>query len=56
MPSDSAQRIKEMMPQAQCTVMSGVAHFLPFQAPERFALMVTEFLDQGLNVQRRSSN
>ena len=50
MPSDSAQRIKEFVPQAQCTVMRGVAHFLPFQAPERFAPMVTEFLEQVLNV------
>jgi len=51
MPSDSAQRIKEMVPQAQCTVMSGAAHFLPFQAPQRFAPLVTEFLDRVLHAQ-----
>ena len=46
MPADGAQRIKEVVPQAECTVMPGAAHFLPFQAPERFAPMVVEFLDR----------
>jgi 3-oxoadipate enol-lactonase len=50
MPSDSAQHIKEMVPQAQCTVMRGVAHFLPFQAPDRFAPMVADFLGSVLAV------
>lgn len=45
MPDDSAQRIKASVPQAKLTVMSGAAHFLPFQAPDRFASMVMDFLD-----------
>ncbi len=51
MPTDSAQRIKEIVPQAQCILMRGVAHFLPFQAPERFAAMVSGFLEQALRAQ-----
>jgi pimeloyl-ACP methyl ester carboxylesterase len=46
MPPDSAQRIKDVVPKAQLQRMEGAAHFLPFQAPERFARMVTEFLDR----------
>jgi 3-oxoadipate enol-lactonase len=47
MPADSGQRIKEALPQAECTLMPGVAHFLPFQAPERFAPMVVDFLERA---------
>lgn len=46
MPSDSAERVRELMPKATVTMMKDVAHFLPFQAPDRFASMVTEFLDR----------
>jgi pimeloyl-ACP methyl ester carboxylesterase len=45
MPPDSAERIKASVPQAQVTRLEGAAHFLPFQAPERFAPMVAGFLD-----------
>jgi len=48
MPADSAERITALAPQAECTTMSDVAHFLPFQAPERFAPLVTAFLDRVL--------
>ena len=46
MPGDSAERIKAAVPQAEVTVLKGAAHFLPFQAPDRFAPMVTDFLDR----------
>lgn len=46
MPADNARRIKESVPHAEVTLMKGVAHFLPFQAPDRFAPMVAEFLDR----------
>lgn len=48
MPADSAQRIKALVPQAELTVLSGAAHLLPFQAPDRFAPMVSDFLDRVL--------
>ncbi len=48
MPGDAAQRIKDMVPQAECVLMPDVAHFLPFQSPQRFAALVTEFLDRAL--------
>ena len=46
MPGDSAERIKAVVPQAESTLMKGAAHFLPYQAPDRFAPMVTDFLDR----------
>jgi len=48
MAADSAQRIKMVMPQAELALMKGAAHFLPFQAPDRFASMVADFLDRSL--------
>jgi pimeloyl-ACP methyl ester carboxylesterase len=48
MPADGAQRIKAVVPQAELAVMSGAAHFLPFQAPDRFARIVSDFLDRAL--------
>lgn len=48
MPPENAQRVKELVPHAELTMMKDVAHFLPFQAPERFAAMVTQFLDRVL--------
>jgi 3-oxoadipate enol-lactonase len=50
MAPDSAQRVKALAPQAECVVMTDVAHFIPFQAPERFASMVTQFLGRVLHV------
>ena len=47
MPADSAQRIKAMVPQAELATMQGAAHFLPFQAPDRFASMVADFIDRN---------
>ena len=48
MPADSADRILERVHQAEVTVMKDVAHFLPFQAPQRFAALVTSFLQRVL--------
>lgn len=48
MPADSAQRIKTVVPQAELVVMKGAAHFLPFQAPDRFAPMVIDFVQRVL--------
>ena len=44
MPPDGAQQIKALVPAAEIATVSGAAHFLPFQAPERFVPLVTEFL------------
>jgi 3-oxoadipate enol-lactonase len=46
MPADAAQRIKEAVPQAELLSLPGAAHFLPFQAPDRFARSVVAFLDR----------
>lgn len=45
MPAGDGPAMKDLMPRAEFTLMQGVAHFLPYQAPERFATMVTRFLD-----------
>ena len=46
MPGDNAERIKAAVPQAESALMKGAAHFLPYQAPDRFAPMVIDFLDR----------
>lgn len=46
MPADAAQRIEASVPQAEVLRMDGAAHFLPFQAPDRFAHAVIDFLDR----------
>jgi pimeloyl-ACP methyl ester carboxylesterase len=46
MPGDSAEHIKAVVPQAESALMKGAAHFLPYQAPDRFAPMVIDFLDR----------
>jgi len=48
MAPDSAQRVKALAPQAECVRMEAVAHFIPFQAPDRFAALVTDFLERVL--------
>ena len=45
MPPGDGPAMKELMPRAEFTLMQGVAHFLPYQAPERFAAMTARFLD-----------
>jgi 3-oxoadipate enol-lactonase len=50
MAPDSAARVKALAPQAECVVMKDAAHFIPFQAPGRFAAMVTEFLGRVLRL------
>jgi 3-oxoadipate enol-lactonase len=47
MPADSAERIHAAVPQAEMALMTGAAHFLPFQAPDRFAPMVADFLERS---------
>lgn len=46
MPADAGERIKASVPQAELLRLDGAAHFLPFQAPDRFARAVTGFLDR----------
>jgi len=48
MPADSGARIKTVVPQAELVLMKGAAHFLPFQAPDRFAPLVADFLERTL--------
>ncbi len=48
MPADSGERIRTAVPQAELTMMKGAAHFLPFQAPDRFAPLVEDFLERKL--------
>lgn len=45
MPAGDGPAMKALMARAEFTLMQGAAHFLPYQAPERFATMVTRFLD-----------
>ena len=44
MPSDSAQRIKAMAPHAETTMMTEVAHFIPFQRPDKFAPAAADYV------------
>jgi pimeloyl-ACP methyl ester carboxylesterase len=46
MPADAAQRIKEVVSRAEVVSLPGAAHFLPFQAPDRFARSVVAFLER----------
>lgn len=46
MPSDSAQRIRQLAPHAEVTMMTEVAHFIPFQRPDKFAPMVTDYVSR----------
>lgn len=48
MSADSSEHIKTVVPHAELAVLSGAAHFLPFQAPDRFAPMVSDFLARVL--------
>lgn len=43
MPADSAAVISALVPQAETVVFEDVAHFIPFQAPERFARELRRF-------------
>lgn len=45
MPAGDGPAMRDLMPCAEFTLMQGVAHFLPYQAPERFAAMAERFLD-----------
>ncbi|MCR5859929.1 alpha/beta fold hydrolase [Mesorhizobium sp. J428] len=45
MPSDSAEVIRSLVPQAEVVVFEDVAHFIPFQAPERFVAELRRFAD-----------
>lgn len=44
MPADSAQRIKALVPHAEVAPMTDVAHFIPFQRPDKFAPAVVEYI------------
>ena len=43
MPADSAERIKEIQPEAEIEIMPG-GHFTPMQIPEAFVARVDRFL------------
>jgi 3-oxoadipate enol-lactonase len=43
MPADSAKAISAIVPQAEVVVLEDVAHFVPFQAPERFVSELRRF-------------
>ena len=45
MPAGDGPAMKDLMPRAEFTLMQGVAHFLLYQAPDRFAAMAARFLD-----------
>lgn len=45
MPAEDGPAMQRLIPQSEFILMRGVAHFLPYQSPERFAAMVTRFLD-----------
>ena len=47
MPADGGERIKMAVPHAEIASMKAAAHFMPFQAPDRFAPMVAEFLERS---------
>jgi 3-oxoadipate enol-lactonase len=48
MPSDSSANIKEIVPRAEIQMVPGVAHFMPFQAPDKFAKVVSDYLERTL--------
>lgn len=48
MPNDSSAKIKEIVPKAEIQMVPGVAHFMPFQAPDKFAKVVSDYLDRTL--------
>ena len=43
MPADSAEVISSLVPQAEVVRFEDVAHFIPFQAPERFVAELRRF-------------
>lgn len=48
MPADSAQRIKGLVPHAEVVPMTDVAHFIPFQRPDKFAPAVAEYVARAV--------
>lgn len=44
MPADGAEQVAALVPQAQTVPLPDVAHFVPFQAPEKFTATVRPFL------------
>jgi 3-oxoadipate enol-lactonase len=45
MSAEQGAELSRLMPKVRFVVMKDTAHFVPFQAPERFAALVAEFLD-----------
>jgi pimeloyl-ACP methyl ester carboxylesterase len=52
MDPDSAARITALLPAAESRPIGDAAHFAPYQAPESFAEMVVEFLEERLHTPR----
>ena len=44
MPADGAARVKAGVPQAEVQMMKDVAHFMPFQRPDKFAPFAAEYI------------
>ncbi|MFI5011579.1 MAG: alpha/beta fold hydrolase [Hyphomicrobiales bacterium] len=45
MAKEDGPRLRQILPRAELRPMRDTAHFVPFQAPDRFAAMVVEFLE-----------
>lgn len=48
LPPALSQGVHEMLKDSELTVLEDAAHFAPYQAPEAFAGLVTDFLDRRL--------
>ena len=44
MPADGAQRVKAGVPHAEVQMMTDVAHFMPFQRPDKFAPLAADYI------------